>query len=843
MTCCAYWPAPTQAPDQNDPLNIPRTNRNIMAGVCTAAAALLAVSTAQADLDLSRAGIQYLDNGLTLIVLEVPELPVVSVQMLYKVGARNEISGKTGLAHFLEHMAFRSSHNFPDTDLVSKIYAVGGEWHGYTWIDQTTFFATVPVASLDLLLRIEADRLQRLTIAEGDVEAERGSVLGELRGYLDDPATTLYDHVAFAAFVAHPYRNNTIGFEHDVEQITHADLMAFYRQHYQPANAVLVVAGQVRADAIARRVRELFGSAPRRTGTGLPQASEPPQNGMRRVELRDGANREHFLIAYHAPPARAPDYPAMLLLQTLLGAPAGTNFRNNFGGMPVTADSPLAGLADGLRLWLPASADPYLFTISGSVAPGTDHTALEEKIEAVIAALRDEERTIDELAAARSKALDALVFDVQTTEDAAHQLAFFAGIEALDHLLELPAQLEAIDSSAVRRTANRYLRPEQRTIGWSGASPAPELELAPGHQEVTPLAPRTACHAVTRQAPGVAQEHHLTSGLPVLIQRSALTPTVQLRLIFAGSPPGITGISGAIAADVPWRGHYSQHWQGRAEQLQSLITAAAATLSNQPVEASARTSTNQTSASALQQLENRISSLLGEQNSSHAINSPLALALAGDFDQTQALSWLETAFGTVQPNTPPHPRLANDIDSHIEVQSYPGGGQSALGYLARGPASDSDGALAWQFALYVLSHGYEGRLGKEVISNRGLVYDLDANYEIYDGRAWVVLTTSVDTAKLTALETALQRQLEALNSNPPSAAELSEARQHFLGRRVTAAISNAELTARMAGEWMAVGHLQTDEDYRNAVMAVSASDVERVLPAFTAGKIIRVEAH
>ena len=115
--------------------------------------------TASAELNLRNASIQQLDNGLTVILLEDRNFPVASVQMLYRVGARDEVTGKTGLAHFLEHMAFRDSLNFPDTDLVSSIYAIGGEWHGYTWIDQTTYFATVPKEEIDLLLRVEADRM------------------------------------------------------------------------------------------------------------------------------------------------------------------------------------------------------------------------------------------------------------------------------------------------------------------------------------------------------------------------------------------------------------------------------------------------------------------------------------------------------------------------------------------------------------------------------------------------------------------------------------------------------------------------------------------------------------
>ena len=113
-------------------------------------------------LDIDRVRVTHLENGLTLLILEERALPVVSVQMAYKTGGRDDPEGRMGLAHFFEHMAFRSSKNFPGTRLAGDIYAVGGEWHGYTWIDHITFFATAPKEDLDLLLRIEADRLGRL---------------------------------------------------------------------------------------------------------------------------------------------------------------------------------------------------------------------------------------------------------------------------------------------------------------------------------------------------------------------------------------------------------------------------------------------------------------------------------------------------------------------------------------------------------------------------------------------------------------------------------------------------------------------------------------------------------
>ena len=233
---------------------------------------LLLPSIGQAQLDLRQASREILPNGMTLIILEEHSFPSVSVQMLYRVGGRDEQYGRTGIAHFLEHMAFRATENFPDTDVVSRIYAAGGEWHGYTWVDQTTYYSTVPDEQLDLLLRIEADRMQRLLIEPRWIEAEKGAVLAEMHGYENDPASVLHDAVVFTALQGHPYRNNVIGWESDIQALQHADVVDFYQSHYRPANAVLVVVGQVQAGQVRQRVLELFGATlpPKRQPCHIP---------------------------------------------------------------------------------------------------------------------------------------------------------------------------------------------------------------------------------------------------------------------------------------------------------------------------------------------------------------------------------------------------------------------------------------------------------------------------------------------------------------------------------------------------------------------------------------------
>ena len=509
---------------------------------------------AAARLDLAAATLERLDNGLTVLVLEEPAFPLVSVQMLYRVGAKHEAPGATGLAHFLEHMAFRSSENFPDTQLVSSIYAAGGEWHGYTWLDQTTYFATAPREQLDLLLRIEADRMTRLRVPEADVKAEIGAVLAEMHGYENDPAAVLQDNVLYVSFLAHPYRNNTIGWESDIAGIRHAEVVEFYRQHYHPGNAVLAVVGDVRRDEVLQRVRQLFGGLEGRPPTPNPRTVEPAQQGERRIRVQGATDRKHFRIAWRAPSVHSPDYAPFLVLQELLAGGSGVSFLQNDWGTPARADSPLGRVAEGIATWFPPSEQDYVFIVSGTLPADGDETDLEVSVQVAFAetdALLMAGGAVAEpaLQRARDAVARELLFDVQTTEDAAHQLAFFGGMDALTVLTGLPAAVEAVQAAELKRALDSWLRPSQRTIGWylprdaeaavAAAAPRPEpvsevAGLGAGQDPGRSIASSPAQSRVpARAAPG-AVARRLGNGTPLILQPSTLSPTVLLKVVVEG---------------------------------------------------------------------------------------------------------------------------------------------------------------------------------------------------------------------------------------------------------------------------------------------------------------------
>lgn len=783
-------------------------------------------------LDLKDVRVERLANGLMVLLLEDHTQPLVSTQMLYRVGSRNECVGATGLAHFVEHMAFRSTKNFPDSDVVSRIYAVGGEWHGYTWIDQTTYFETVPLADLDLILQIQSDRMGNVVNRPEEVEVERGAVLTELHGYENDPASVLSDAVIAASFQQHPYRYNVIGWTSDVEKITHTDILNFYQRFYAPANAVLAIAGDVNTADVIARVRKYFERIPSGVAAAPLRTVEPPQTGERRITLQGSGPYNYYQISYRAPAAKDPDYPAFLLVQSVLTGSGGVNFRQRGSGEFARPGTRFFDLKNRVATNFYPTANPYVFTLSGKTTPGVSPAQTEQEIEKRLAALREIPVDQAELERAKKQIAAELVFDIETTEDAAHQLAFFEGIGAFSTLQRLPELLQSVTPEVLKQTARKYFQSHQRTIGWYLTQSAAQNVAA---SDFNPLAmPMRAKEAPSRPGLKPPVTKTLKNGLTIIVQRMDRTPAGFLRVLYPSSL--VQSDQAEYNQDFPVWEHTSLEWRFLRQDLQATIAEAkkivVGGIKNAPADPG-----------SLEDPEFRLKQTL---QASLGIASPIEppkpvlIAMVGDLDEQTTIQLLEEAFSGTEVGKPRKHAPIRIVHQEQTVH-MPGKAQSQFGYALVAPPPSQPESYAYRLLLYTMTHIYEGRLGEDLIGKRGLIYSISSRYNSDGDRAWISISTGVNPNQLQSLRSRFMEVMNDLKQNPPTEAELVEAKEHLIGRRLTAYQSNEELSGFYCQEWVEQGRLLAFDEFERKVRAITLQQVRSIIPSFLNGARVTVD--
>ena len=516
-----------------------------------------------------------LDNGLTVLVQEDHRAPLVSVGIMYAAGARNEAAGQTGIAHYVEHMNFRASARFPGSENTESITRLGGRWNGYTWIDQTYYASTVPREALGLALDIEADRMTAAVFDPREFEKERTSVIAELRSY-DDPQSLLYDAVLAASFQLHPYRNNTIGWLTDVEQVTRDEAYGFYRRFYHPRNAVLTVVGDVDTAGALEEVRRRFGAVPAEGETSAVRTVEPEQAGQRRVTVRHPGPHALVMTAWRAPALRNAEFATMVLLDALLAGGKGFYFTRDYAPPPRT---PLeralvsSGLSTRASSDWQASRYPYVYTLQASVTEERGLATAEDALFRLVAEAAARDWTDEELQAARRQIRLGWAADLDDLAGRAHQLAFFEVSGGAELLGALPDAVERVTRDDLRRFVRERLRPEQATVGWfvpgsetartatsaASAAPAPAASPAPASAPPPPVEPAAPAPAVAfvlgngarvRVVPGggaglVALRARLDLGPPSGATDAALGALLAERLSrpAPGEPPASAGLA------------------------------------------------------------------------------------------------------------------------------------------------------------------------------------------------------------------------------------------------------------------------------------------------------------
>src|SRR5688500_9596767 len=377
---------------------------------------------------------EVLDNGLRVLVQEVHTAPLASVWCWYRVGSKDEAPGLTGVSHWVEHMNFKGTTNIPREKIKGIIEQYGGYWNGYTWIDQTTYTETATKDALDHMLFIEAERMANCLYDPADVESERTVIISELQGGENDPEQLLDQEVTAAAFHAHPYRHPTIGWLGDLQVMTRDDLFGYYRQHYVPNNATLVIVGDVDADEALRSTARRFDGIPAGTVPKKRYTPEPQQLGERRLAISKEGTTAYLKIGHRAPAATGEDFFALLALDAVLTGAKGLNLWASFRTPPPQRSARLyqalvnTGLASAVAGGVVPTQDPFLYTISLTAPDGTTQDGVEEAAVRALEDVRANGITRPELVKAKTQLRARLVFEQDSVSNIGHQLGFFETI-------------------------------------------------------------------------------------------------------------------------------------------------------------------------------------------------------------------------------------------------------------------------------------------------------------------------------------------------------------------------------------------------------------------------------
>ncbi len=406
-----------------------------------------------------------LPNGLQVILKPVHPAPVVSNWIWYRVGSRNELPGKTGISHWVEHMMFKGTPTFPKGSIMLEVNRNGGVLNGFTSQDFTAYFETLPADRLDLGLRIESDRMAHSVIDPDEVASERTVIISEREGSENNPEWTLYEDVMSTAFRAHAYRHMVIGWKEDLHVITRDDLFQHYKMYYGPHNALLVVVGDIEVEPVQARIEELFGPIPPGPPPPPVQAIEPPQQSERRVILRRPGTIAYLHAMYHAcASAHADAFPLIMLDSILSGF--------SLGSTPTHRSARLyralveTQLATSVGASYRPSIDPGAFHFSGTVRTGRTLAEFEAALNTEIDRICQEPVSNEELAKVRKQIRAQFAYTIERVSSQAYWLGWMEMLGDWHRFDSFAESLSAITADEVQRVAQTYLKPTNRTTGW-----------------------------------------------------------------------------------------------------------------------------------------------------------------------------------------------------------------------------------------------------------------------------------------------------------------------------------------------------------------------------------------
>jgi zinc protease len=418
-----------------------------------------------------------LANGLHVVVIPDHRTPVVTQMIWYKVGSADETPGKSGLAHFLEHLMFKGTAKHPFGEFPQTVRKVGGEENAFTSYDYTGYFERVPREQLASMMEFEADRMTGLILKDENVLPERDVVLEEYNmSVANRPEAQLTEQIMAALYLNHPYGRPVIGWHQEIEKLDREDALAFYRRFYAPNNATLVIAGDVDASDVRPMAEQTFGrlAAQPAISARRLRPQEPTPVAPRTVTLSDArveqpAMRRYYLVP-SAATAAAGESPALDVLAQLMGGGS-----NSYLYRALVLDRPLAISASAG--YQGSSLDATQFVISVAPASGVEFAPIEQVVDGVIADLGQNAVRAEDLERVKTQLIAEAIYaqDNQATLARWYGTALTTGL-SIDDVRSWPDRIRAVTAEQVRDAAQKWLDKKRSVTGYLIKDTAPKRE-------------------------------------------------------------------------------------------------------------------------------------------------------------------------------------------------------------------------------------------------------------------------------------------------------------------------------------------------------------------------------
>jgi zinc protease len=407
-----------------------------------------------------------LANGLQVVVIPDRRTPVITHMVWYRVGAADETPGKSGLAHFLEHLLFKGTKKNPQGRFSQTVATIGGQENAFTSSDYTGYFQRTSRDRLKLMMEFESDRMTGLVLTDDVVKPELRVILEERSSRVDNNVNArLAEQMEAALYLNHPYGRPVIGWRHEMEGLTREDALAFYRRFYTPNNAILIIAGDVTPEEVKQLAEETYGRVPR-VAEVKPRVrpQEPKQDAPRTVTLSDPRVTQPSLSRYYLAPSYTSGRPgeaeAIDVLTHILGRGANSRLYRKLvvdGGLAVSAGASYYGTA----------LDTTRLGVYTTPKPGTSLTQIEAAVDAVIAEILENGVTEEELERSRNR----LIADAVYAQDSQSSLARWYGASlatglTIEQIRTWPTRLRAVTVDDVKKAARDVLDKRRSVTGY-----------------------------------------------------------------------------------------------------------------------------------------------------------------------------------------------------------------------------------------------------------------------------------------------------------------------------------------------------------------------------------------